>query len=682
MSKSNATAGQQRVPEKGKNGEILPFVENLARFLQSKSFYYPLIIVVLTFLSFLPALKGGFMQSWDDEKYVTANPMVRELNVGTVRQMFTKQVNGSYVPLPMLSFSIEYKLFGDSPVPFHVDNLLLHILCTLLVFSILRALKIDLLYAVFGALLFGIHPMRVESVSWISERKDVLYGFFYLSSLFAYIRYITGVNPKQKYLLFSILLFLCSLLSKIEAVMLPVSLLLVDFLLQRPARWKLITEKIPYFLLSLLFGLLGVFIIYRVGLHTPGFIKTDPAPGFGNRLFLGCYSITGYLFKFLVPYAQSAMYPYPVMSGFTAVWIRIINPVVLIVLAVFAYRSLRKTRVVVFGLLFFLANIFFLLQIVAVGNTFFADRYTYIPYIGLIFIVVWFMQEMVRRKKGIEPVLVALFAVFATACFVLTFSRSSDWEDGVSLWTNVIEQYPQRMMEPYVNRGISHTLKHEWGSALEDYNTAISIGPETSGIYADRGIVYGFTGQPEKAAGDFSKAISLDPKNTKALFNRGVTYGNAGQAGPAIADFRKVLELEPASVSACAGLGIMLFEQKQFDTCILLAERGLRSDPYRTELYALLGNCLLETGKTGQALEAFRHCLRLDDTSLDAYLGLGAALFINGDLDNALRNLDLARQAAAQKNIRLNDADDMEKAGITLHDRKKAALQELLHHKH
>lgn len=618
------------------------------------------------------------MPTWDDEKYVTGNPMVKELNLENIRKMFTKQVNGSYVPLALLTFAIENELVGNKPLLFHITNLILHLLCTLLVFKILRLLKLDLIYAAFGALLFGIHPMRVESVAWITERKDVLFSFFYLAAIILYIRYITESPRKPKFLLYSFLLFFGSLLSKIEAVTLPIVLLLIDYLLQRPLHRKQIIEKIPFFILSLIFGLIGILIIYLVGRKGQDILTTDQALGFSDRFFYGLYAITGYIIKFIVPYSQSAMYPYPVMAGWTMVWIRFVNPVVIGVLIFLVFWSVRKTRAIAFGMLFFLVNIFFLLQIVAVGNAFFADRYTYLPYLGLIFITLWFAAEVVKKNAERKVQVITWLSVFAAICIVLTFSRCKIWKDGVSLWSDVISQYPERSMKSYANRGISYMAKQEWDNAIDDFSSALLIGPVSAGVYGDRGIAYGFTGEQENAIDDFSKAIRLNPKNTKNLYNRGVTYGNLGQTGKAIMDFRKVLELDPANVSTYAGLSMMLIKEKKFDTCRILAEKGLKIDPSRSELYTILGNCELEKGYPNKAIGMFSNCLRIDSKSLDAILGLSAAYTNIDDKAKAFQYLDFARQVAQNNDIRMNDLTDIERSGITLLDKKKEALQKLL----
>ena len=677
MSNKNPSAGLVRGPVnkspkniksgKGSQGQV-PF---------SRSFYYSLGILIITFITFFPSLKNDFMNTWDDEKYVTGNPIVKELSLPNIGKMFTKQVNGSYVPLPLLTFAIENELAGNEPLLFHITNLMLHLICTLLVFQVLRLLKLDLIYAAFGALLFGIHPMRVESVAWITERKDVLYSLFYLASVIMYIRYIESPH-KRKLLLYSILLFLGSLLSKIEAVTIPLSLLLIDYLLKRPFSWKLITEKIPYFILSLLFGILGILIIILLGRHGQEILKTEEVLGFTDRFFYGLFAVTGYIIKFIVPYSQSAEYPYPVMTGWTMVWIRFINPAVIVALIFLVIRSVRKTRVIVFGSLFFLVNIFFLLQIVAVGNAFFADRYTYMPYFGLIFIMVWFASEIVRRNSERKISVITWLSVFAGICTVLTFSRCQVWKDGVSLWSNVISQYPGRSMKPYANRGISYMAKQQWEDAADDFTTALSIGPETAGVYGDRGIVYGYISQPENAIADFSKAIALNPKISKYYYNRGVTYGNLGQTGKAIWDFRKVIDLDPKNLSGYAGLGLMLITEKKFDTCRILAEKGLKIDPERSELYTILGNCDLETGNPDKAIDMFKNCLRTDTKSLDAILGLAAAYTNKEDREKAYRYLVFARQVAQEKNFGLNNMVDIINSGITLLDKKKEALQKLL----
>ena len=221
--------------------------------------FLAIAILALTFIAFLPSLKNDFISTWDDDQFVTANLLIRQLSYTSLKAMFSTPVIGAYVPIPLLSFAIEYHFFGLAPPPYHISNLLLHLGCTILVFYFFRLLKLNNLYAALGALVFGIHPMHVESVAWITERKDLLYGLFYLCSMIFYLLYIQKQNRRWRLISLSILFFILSLFSKIQAVVLPVSLLLIDYYLKRHFTFKVVLEKIPFFILSLLFGIAGVF---------------------------------------------------------------------------------------------------------------------------------------------------------------------------------------------------------------------------------------------------------------------------------------------------------------------------------------------------------------------------------------------------------------------------------------
>jgi len=223
-----------------------------------------IVILVITFIAFLPSLSGQFIRSWDDNAYVTDNPLITQLNWESIKGFFTNQTNGTYVPLPLLSWAIEFQLFGLHPFAYHLDNLLIHLLCTSLVFYFFILLRIPLMYAALGALLFGIHPMRVESVAWVTERKDLLFCVFYLGSLIMYCKYILSEKEKPNYFLLTLLFFVFSLFSKIQAVSLPLTLILLDYWYVRPLKWKLLWEKIPFFVLSIGFGLSGYLILQHL----------------------------------------------------------------------------------------------------------------------------------------------------------------------------------------------------------------------------------------------------------------------------------------------------------------------------------------------------------------------------------------------------------------------------------
>jgi protein O-mannosyl-transferase len=636
-----------------------------------------IIILGITFVVFFPTLKNDFIPTWDDEKYVLNNPVIRDLDLVNIRYMFTRPVNGTYVPLPLLTFAFENTLFGNNPLPYHATNLLLHLACTFLVFWLFRLLKLDLIYAAFAALLFGIHPMRVESVAWITERKDVLYGFFYLASIIAYIKHTQEENRSSKFFLISLLSFLLALLSKIEAVTLPLSLLLIDYFSKRPLTVKLFTEKIPYFILSLIFGVLGIIIIYRVGLKTEGFLKSNEMVSLTDRIFYGLYALGGYLFKFLLPVRQSALYLRPEITGFFRILFYVLNPIFLIVLGFFVYRSRKFTRTFIFGCLFFLANVIFLLQVFTVGIAFFADRFTYIPYIGLFFITGWSVQDFLSKKPSAKTTAIMILSVYCIILMFSTFNRCKVWKNDVTLWSDVIEKYPDQTLIPYINRGMGYTNRQEWENAIADFNKANAIDPKNASVLTDRGFVYGIIGQPQEAISDFTMALSLEPKNTKALQNRGVAYGNTGQHDKAVADFLKTIELDPGYVKAYVNLGLIYLQQKEYDRVMDISLRGLKIDTHTAELYTNLGNCYLEKGENDHAIEKFSGGLLINGSDLDAVLGMMVAYYNKNDMATAKGYLTQAMSLYPDLNQGLKGLDELERSGQPFCDRKKETLRKI-----
>ncbi len=639
----------------------MPFLEN-SRFLVA-------LIIVLTCLAFYPSLKNDFITTWDDNVYVTSNPIIQNLNLHSIKHMFTKQVNGTYVPLPLLTYSFEYTLFGLHPLPYHITNLILHLICTLLVFQLFRLLKINVFYAAFGAILFGIHPMRVESVAWITERKDVMYGLFYMAALVTHAKFILAGDQGKKFYRLTILFFILALLSKIEAVTLPLSLLLIDYFLERPLKFKLILEKVPHFLLSLLFGCLGIFILYRVGL-----LFVNKELSFTTRLFYGLFSLNVYIAKFLFPYMQSAVYPYPVPSGNALPLFYYLNPLLTAGIVFLVYKSARFTRAFVFGFLLFFVNVIFMLQILAAGNTFLSDRFTYLAYTGLIFITVWSLEKLTSKRPRIKHLVVTGMSVCLVIFVVMTYNRCKIWRDGETLWTDVIEKYPNQNIAAYSNRGIFYINLGQWDNAIADLTTAIAINPKYPVPYANRGIVYVNLGQQEKAIVDFSKAIEIDPHYTLVFHNRGVAYGNTGQYEKAKSDFLRAINLDAKYISAYSNLSSIYCEQNQLDSAIQICLAGLKMNPESALLHAGLGRCYLDKGEVDNAVEQYKKCLETNDRNLDALLGMAVASFLKNEIAYAKGYINQAQLVEPSLNEGMTGIEKLERAGHSFSSGEKDIL--------
>jgi protein O-mannosyl-transferase len=386
---------------------------------------YAALLAATCLLVFAPAYTAG-VTNWDDDFYLRPSPI------------FTTFVMGSYHPLTVISFAIS----GRNPIVLHVINVVLHSIAAILVFVFLEQLVGAGFPAFAGALMWAIHPMKVESVVWIAGRKDVLCGIFYVAALIAYVK-------NRRWLTFA--LFVCALLSKGTAVSLPLALLAIDFLQRR--RMKIV-EKTPLFALSILFGVIG-FFAQRI----PGpFAEAQPSLSLMEKFAFSCRAFFFYIGKLLLPVKLSAFYPYPKSVTF-ADWIA---PLLIIILAVFAIR----VRSVAFAFFFFLVTIAVAFPIFLVGRTIAADRFTYIPSIALAYLI----------ALAVKPRLVPLIAIVAALLGGASFNRSRVWHDSVALWTSVIE-YDPTLALPYNNRAVAFVEQGDNAGALRDLNASIAIDP-------------------------------------------------------------------------------------------------------------------------------------------------------------------------------------------------------------
>jgi protein O-mannosyl-transferase len=576
--------------------------------------YFPAAsILILVFIAFIPTLNNDFIPSWDDHIYVTDNLMIRHLDFASIKGFFSTAINGTYVPLTLLSFAIEYRFFGLDPLPYHVTNLLLHLACTLLVFRLFRLLKVDPVYAAVGALFFGIHPMHVESVAWITERKDLLYGIFYLASLVAYINHINNPRSRWKWISLSLFFFCLSLFSKIQAVTLPLSLFLIDYLLLRafglksrasenetnsgysspepfPVRkeaargigtLKIILEKVPYLALSLIFGIYGLLVLGKLGA-----LQFNDGATLWQRMFMGMFALANYILKFVAPFRLSALYPLPGSSTMSSLMLYGLSPAILILAVYLVCRFARNTRAVIFGSLFFLVNVMFLLQVVRVGSAFAADRFTYIPYIGLIFIVIWALKEIDKRKESARRPVAVIVSLFIIVFLAMTWDRCETWKNDETLWTDVIEKHPSASPMPYNNRATWFNARKQWDNSISDCSKAIAIAPRESIAYSNRGLAYMSLGDFKKAIADLSFAVQIRPDFANAWANRGIAFLNTQAWDRAVADLTKALELNPRDADSYVNRGIAFDNQGEYEKAISDYSAAISIDPNLQLAYA------------------------------------------------------------------------------------------------
>ncbi len=513
-------------------------------------------ILGLTFLAYTPAIQNGFV--WDDTPYLLANSIVQNFNL---KDIFSEYVLGNYHPVTIFVLAAEHQLFGLNPKGYHVVAILLHLLNTVLVYFTFKKLTSKTIVALVVTLLFGIHPLHVESVAWIAQLKDLLYTFFFLLSYFYYLKYLD--DKYKQFLWISLGLFLLSVLSKAMAVCLPVLLVLTDFYKNR--KWNNISvlmEKAPYFIISLLFGILAIF-----AQEASDAIASNESYTFFHRMLFASYGFINYIVKLILPYGLSPFYPYPILeNGSVPVHFYIYFVSALAMVAVIFY-SLKNTKVTFFGFGFFIITIFLVLQLLPVGDAIMADRYSYVPSLGIFFILATmfnFLWEKTKYKMAGLGVLI-LFSGFYS---FKTMQQCKVWENELTVWNTVIDQYKTASVA-YNNRGMASRGIAGPEEILKDFNKSIALNPNNFHAYNNRGNLLTSIKKMDEAIASFNQAIELNPDFHEAYNNRGVVFSQQNQHEKALVDFQKSVEIAPNYTEGIVNIGISyLFLQQTEKACL------------------------------------------------------------------------------------------------------------------
>jgi tetratricopeptide (TPR) repeat protein len=506
-----------------------------------------LAVLLLTTVVFSNSIKNGFINTWDDDAYILDNHSIKDFSVQSIGSIFSTFYAANYHPFTTLSWALEYRLFGLNPLVYHITNLAFHLLNTILVFRLILLITRKIEVSTVVALFFAIHPLHVETVSFISQRKDVLYTCFYLASLISYVHYIKE-DRRSAFLIMSLLFFLSSLLSKSMAVTLPVLLLLIDYYWKRPFTWKGAYPKIPFFALSLVFGIIAI-----LSQKAYGAIIDLPSFSFLERVFLVSYSFVFYILKLFAPFNLSAMYYYPTRTAGGMLPLEYyVTPVVIILMVWGVFKTVSFRKELILGLGFYLITISLVLQIIPVGSAVVAERYTYVPYIGLFFIIGQFYSRVVTNgqySKTIKPLLLFVLIAYTLFFSVTAWHRNKVWANSFTLWSDVIRKNP-RVTVAYYNRGVAKFNTKDYQGAIDDYSKAVQLKPDYAEAYNNRGESRVRLRDHQGALKDLDAAIALKPDYGHAYFNRANIKNRLKDYGGAIDDFNKTLSIKPYHTDA------------------------------------------------------------------------------------------------------------------------------------
>jgi len=597
-----------------------------------------IVVCVVVLAVHWPALSAQAL-SFDDSQYLTKNLLVQNPSWTSARRFLTEvlepsTVGGYYQPLTMISLMFDYALDGrpDNLHSFHRTSLTLHVVNT--------ALVIVLLYLLFGqawvaaavGLLFGLHPMTVEPIPWVGERKTLLAAFFALWCLILYVRYAR--KPNRSLYIGCLVMYMLALMSKPTSTPLPLLMLLMDYWPLRRWKWTTVLEKLPFFVV----GGISAIITYISQSSTAGAVV---AGGYGlERIPLVlCHNIIFYLHQIIWPVNLSSHYAFPRPLGLsdTMVLAGVIGTCILVPLLVI---SLRWTRAALAGWLFFFVAIFPTIQILRFSNVIAADKFAYLPSVGLLMVVAsllgWFCGTGSAGKPMARRMAVAMTVlVLASAEAVATRLYLVHWRDTVGLYKRMLTITPNAI--PLLNN-LGNVLQSQGklDEAMGHYRHALQIKPHDADVHNNLGNALQVQGELDEAIRHYRQALRVKPDHVDVLSNLATAFSVLGKLDEAISYFRQALRIAPNSTKAHYNLANMLKEQDKLDEAINHYHQALQVKPDYVEAHNNLGIALQLQGKFDEAINHYRQALKLNPSYVESYYNMGITLRAQGRPDQAI----------------------------------------------
>ncbi|MGD0885186.1 MAG: tetratricopeptide repeat protein [Thermodesulfovibrionales bacterium] len=636
-------------------------------------YYLAAFASLITFSVYLPALRNDFV-TWDDNSYVITNLHIHSLNWAFFRWAFSGFHVGNWHPLTWISHALDYAVWGLNPLGHHLTNILLHAMNTFLV--VLLCIKLlemwkersmpdaastfldrrrILIAAGVTGLLFGLHPLHVESVAWVAERKDLLCGLFFLLSISAYANHIRALvnEPLEKkeaasrffnrsYLV-SLVFFVLALLSKPMAVSLPVVLLLLDWYpFQRIRSWKSFrdsgVEKLPFIVCGLISSTLTIMAQRTVG--ATGMMGFVPLRA---RMLVAANAFVDYLGKIAVPVGLSSYYPYPKGQEVTLVSPQYLIAVIFVVgLTAILLVAAKKQRVWLSAWGYYVVTLIPVIGIVQVGSQAMADRYMYLPslgpflLIGLIAAWVWAKADSLNQgSRTVKAVTIAVAISLVISLSYATLKRIAVWRDDFTLSTDMVRKSPDAAI-PHTNLGIAYLKQNRLAEAVHEFHAALKLMPDFAEAHNNLGNAYAKQNHLDEAVHEFLTALKLKSDFAEAHSNLGMAYAKQNRLEEAVHEFIAALKLRPDYAEAHYNLGNAYARQNRLEEAVheFIASLKLRPDDARA--HNDLGAIYMEQNRLEEAVHEFIAALEIKPDDSDAHYNLGAAYLNQNRLEEAI----------------------------------------------
>jgi tetratricopeptide (TPR) repeat protein len=567
--------------------------------------------------------------NFDDDVYVYKNPFVLHgLSLAGVRWAFTHSYASNWHPLAWISHMLDCQLFGLDPAGHHLTSILLHAAASAALFLVLHRLTGFLGRSAFVAALFAIHPLHVESVAWVAERKDVLSGLFFVLTLGAYERFARSPFSLARYALV-LLLAALGLLAKPMLVTLPLILLLLDYWpLQRfstASPKRLLIEKLPILLIAAGAAAVTIFVQHDAKSHLPLPIRLENAT-LSAALYLG---------QLFYPARLAAFYPFP-ETGLPA-WQVAGSALLLAAISLAAWAMRKRHPWFLFGWLWYLVMLAPVIGILQVGSQAHADRYTYLPHTGLYVIVAWGAAELARALPS-PTRSIALGSLAAIALGILTFSarqQASYWQDSTTLWTHTLA-VASDSVTARINLGNADLENGKLGDAMDQFRAALRISPDNPDANVSYGYILTQKGRAAEALPHFLNALAVAPDHPLAHNDLGIVLAQQGNLDEAISHFRTALQLKPVYPEASYNLGNALSQKGASGEAISQYQEALRADPACADAAYNMGNALSAKGDAAAAMAAYREALGIRPAYVNAGYNLAMLLMQRGAIADAI----------------------------------------------
>ena len=648
-----------------------------------------LLLALAVWAVFGQTLHYGFV-NYDDNRFVFENSAITQgLSLRGVVSAFTHSNADEWYPLTSLSHMADWQLYGRNAGGHHLTNVLLHAATAILLFLALRSLTGAFWRSAFVAGVFALHPLRVESVAWVTERKDVLSGLFFVLTLWAYARYAKGrmqkavisnqlsvisnqsdgsrntqhatgatfrsavpsstfdvrLSPPSLFYLLALLFFALGLLSKTMLVTVPFVLLLLDYWplhrlelstlnSQLSTLKRLLIEKIPFLLLSVAAGVATILAQERA-------ILLAQDLGLLSRIGNALVAYAVYVGQMLYPAGLAVLYPHP--GNHLSVWTIGLCGAVLSLITAGVWRWRRQRPYLLVGWLWYLGMLLPVIGILQVGIQARADRYTYLPHLGLYLMAAWGAVDWAGAARGRRVALATAAVLILTGLLVLARVQTRYWRDSISLWTHTLACTSGNFVAHY-NLGSALVAQGNLDAAIPHCERAIQLNPAYVEAHNNLGLALAHYGKWNEAIAHYERAIQLNPDSAAAHHNLGLSLTQQGRLAEAVPHYERALQLNPDYAEAHNNLGLALARQEKLAEAIPHYERALQLSPDAAEAHCNLGAALAAQGKLAEAVPHYERALQLNPDYAQAHSDFGVVLARQGRLSEAVPQLERALQ--------------------------------------